>query len=203
MSRRLRILASAALTAATLIVAACGTTGKIAATKTTEVPHGTFDFVSSGGNPAHYYDPPSARGTIGDLSGPDVVRDTTIHVSDFPGKVVVVNMWGSWCAPCRAEIPGLQQAFAQTQAAGVQFLGVDVRDLRSAATAFISDRAVTYPSIFDPDMTTLGALGAHYPTSVVPTTVVLDRRHRVAAGFIEPLRPDVLVPTVQRLAAEP
>ncbi|MFI7190069.1 TlpA family protein disulfide reductase [Nocardia nova] len=203
MSRRLHILATTGLTAALLIVAGCGTTDKIAPPRSGEVSHGTFDFVSSGADPAHFYNPPASRGTIGDLSGPDVVGGGPVHVSDFPGKVVVVNLWGSWCAPCRAEIPGLQQVFAQTQAADVRFLGVDVRDMRSAATAFLSDQAATYPSIFDPDMTSVGALGAHYPTSVVPTTVVLDRRHRVAAVFIEPLRPEVLMPTLQRLVAEP
>jgi thiol-disulfide isomerase/thioredoxin len=129
------------------------------------------------------------------------MSDQLIHVSDFPSKVVVINMWGSWCAPCRTETPELAKVYTETAARGVQFLGIDVRDDRDAARDFVTDRRVTYPSIFDPAMRSLIALGRHYPTSVVPTTMVIDRRHRVAAVFLMALLAEDLRPLIDRLSA--
>jgi thiol-disulfide isomerase/thioredoxin len=163
---------------------------------------GTFEFVSPGGKTDIFYDPPEGRGTIGDVTGPDLMTDQPIHLSDFAGRVVVINIWGSWCAPCRTETPELEKVFTATKTLGVQFLGIDVRDDRSAAKDFVTDRRVTYPSIFDPPMRTAIALGRNYPTSVVPTTMVLDRQHRVAAVFLPALLAEDLQPVVERIAAE-
>lgn len=85
---------------------------------------------------------------------------------------------------------------------GVQFLGIDVRDSRTAAQDFVTDLNVSYPSIFDPPFRTVIVLGRNYPTSVVPTTMVLDRRHRVAAVFLRELLAEDLRPVVEQIAAE-
>jgi thiol-disulfide isomerase/thioredoxin len=85
------------------------------------------------------------------------------------GQVVVVNIWGSWCGPCRVEAPELEIVHQQTQASGVRFLGIDVRDLRSAAEDFVTAHGVTYPSIFDPPGRSLLALQS-YPRNVVPAS---------------------------------
>jgi thiol-disulfide isomerase/thioredoxin len=110
-----------------------------------------FDFVSPDGKTQIFYDPPQSRGTAPELSGESLQEPSTqIRLSDYAGKVVVINIWGSWCGPCRAETPELEKVFEQTKASGVQFLGIDVRDDRAAAEDFVRDRSVTYPSIFDP-----------------------------------------------------
>ena len=84
------------------------------------------------------------------------------------------------------------------------FLGIDVRDNDIAAPQdFVVDRKVTFPSIYDPAMRTMIAFGGKYPTTVIPSTVVLDREHRVAAVFLRELLAEDLLPVVQRLAAEP
>ena len=164
---------------------------------------GTFDFVSPGGKTDILYDPPAQRGTIGTLAGPDLMTaGKTTAVTDFPDQVVVINLWGSWCAPCRTEAPELERVYEATRALGVVFLGIDVRDNRDTARDFITDAKVTYPSIFDPEIRTAIGLGRHYPTSVVPTTLVLDRHHRVAAVFLRPLLAEDLHPVVARVAAE-
>jgi thiol-disulfide isomerase/thioredoxin len=120
-----------------------------------------------------------------------------------PGsKVVVINMWGSWCAPCRTEAPQLEKVFAATEGLGVRFIGIDVRDRRDAARDFVIDAKVSYPSIFDPEIRTAIGLGRNYPTSVVPTTMVLDRQHRVPAVFLRALLAEDLQPVVERMAAE-
>ena len=165
---------------------------------------GTFEFVAPGGKTDIYYDPPEKRGTPGKLSGPELTDPSkTLSLEDFAGKVVVINVWGQWCGPCRAEIGQLQQVYDNTRGIGVEFLGIDVRDNnRDAAVDFVTDRNVTFPSIYDPAMRTMIAFGGKYPTTVIPSTVVLDRQHRVAAVFLRELLADDLQPVVERLAAE-
>ena len=185
-----------------VLVAVLGLTG-CAGGSDAVAQSGNFDFVSPGGKTEIFYDPPASRGTIGTLSGPDLLTAAkTTSVSDFPGQVVVINLWGSWCAPCRAEAPELESTYTSTKALGVQFVGIDVRDERQAAQDFITDRTITYPSIFDPSMRSLLALGGKYPTSVIPSTLVLDRRHRVAAVFLRAIVVADLQPIVERVAAQ-
>lgn len=170
---------------------------------------GTFEFVAPGGKTDILYDPPDHRGRPGPVSGPELMDPArTVSVDDpagpFAGHVVVINVWGQWCGPCRAEVTQLQQVYNATRADGVALLGIDVRDNnRQAAQDFIKDRKVTFPSIYDPAMRTMIAFGGKYPTSVIPSTLVLDRRHRVAAVFLRELLAEDLQPVVQRVAAEP
>lgn len=166
---------------------------------------GTFEFVAPGGQTDIFYDPPASRGTPGPLSGPELMDPSrTVSLDDFAGKVVVINVWGQWCGPCRSEITQLQKVYDATRGEGVAFLGIDVRDNeRAAAQDFVVDRKVTFPSIYDPAMRTMIAFGGRYPTTVIPSTVVLDREHRVAAVFLRELLAEDLLPVVQRLAAEP
>ena len=165
---------------------------------------GTFEFVAPGGKTDIFYDPPQSRGRPGQLSGPDLMDPgKTLSLDDFAGKVVVINVWGQWCGPCRAEISQLQQVYAATRADGVAMLGIDVRDYnRDAARDFVVDRKVTFGSIYDPAMRTMIAFGGKYPTTVIPSTIVLDREHRVAAVFLRELLAEDLLPVVARLAAE-
>ena len=166
---------------------------------------GTFEFVAPGGKTDITYDPPASRGRPGPVSGRDLLDPAkTISVADFPGKVVVINIWGQWCGPCRAEIAQLQKVYEQTRDLGVAFLGIDVRDNDiDAPRDFVKDRKVTFPSIYVPALRTMIAFGGKYPTTVIPSTLVLDREHRVAAVFLRELLAEDLLPVVQRLAAEP
>ncbi|MBJ7323638.1 MULTISPECIES: TlpA disulfide reductase family protein [Nocardiaceae] len=164
---------------------------------------GTFQFVSPGGKTEIFYDPPSDRGALGELSGPDLMTEgKTTSLSDYEGDVVVLNVWGQWCGPCRGEADDLEKVYEATKASGVEFLGINVRDeSQTAAQDFVVSNNVTYSSIYDPPMRTLTALGG-VPTSVIPTTIVLDRQHRVAAVFLRELLVEDLQPVVERVAAE-
>ncbi|AII09146.1 thiol-disulfide isomerase/thioredoxin [Rhodococcus wratislaviensis] len=165
---------------------------------------GTFDFVSPGGQTEIFYDPPADRGTIGTVSGPDLMTEgKTTSLDDFAGQVVVLNVWGQWCGPCRGEANDLEQVHEETKDQGVSFLGINVRDnQQDKAQDFVIDNKVSYPSIYDPAMRTMIALGQNYPTSVIPTTIVLDREHRVAAVFLKELLAEDLKPVVERVAQE-
>jgi thiol-disulfide isomerase/thioredoxin len=166
---------------------------------------GTFEFVAPGGKTDIYYDPPDHRGRPGPVSGPDLMDPSrTVSVADFADKVVVINVWGQWCGPCRSEVTQLQQVYDATRADGVTLLGIDVRDNnRQAAQDFVKDRNVTFPSIYDPAMRSMIAFGGKYPTTVIPSTLVLDRQHRVAAVFLRELLAADLQPVVKRIAGEP
>ena len=99
-----RFLVSAAAAASALaLVSGCATGTDAVATG------GTFDFVSPGGQTDIFYDPPSDRGAVGELSGPDLMDEgATTSLSDFEGEAVVLNVWGQWCGPCRGEADDLE-----------------------------------------------------------------------------------------------
>lgn len=197
---RTRLASVAAVVVLALALGGCATGTDAVATG-----GGSFEFVSPGGKTDIFYDPPDARGKPGRISGPDLMDPArTITVDeDFAGKVVVINVWGQWCGPCRTEMPELQQVYDANRDLGVQLLGIDVRDpSRQAAVDFIKDRGVTFPSIYDPPMRTMIAFGGRYPTSVIPSTIVLDRQGRVAGVFLRALLAQDLDPVVKRLAAE-
>ncbi len=180
-----------------LLAAGCAT-GKDAV-----VRGGSFEFVAPGGQSIIFYDPPRTRGTVRGLAGPSLLEPArTISLSDFAGQVVVLNVWGSWCGPCRAEAPDLEQTYQDSKASGVTLLGIDVRDEHDAAADFVRERSITYPSIFDPPGRSLDALRG-FPRNTVPSTIVLDRAHRVAAVYLTRIRVSQLLPVVRRVAAEP
>jgi thiol-disulfide isomerase/thioredoxin len=195
-----RLVIMAALTAGLVIGCVTGCTGG----KDAVAQNGSFQFVAPGGKTDIRYDPPERRGRPGPVTGPDLMEPArTLSLDDVTGKVVVINVWGQWCGPCRTEVSQLQKVYDADRADGVALLGIDVRDNRQAAQDFITDRHVTFPSIYDPAMRTMIAFGGKYPTTVIPSTLVLDRRHRVAAVFLRELLAEDLLPVVRRLAAEP
>ncbi|WP_421842280.1 TlpA disulfide reductase family protein [Mycobacterium sp.] len=197
MTMRRLIMAGAVMALSTGLLAGCSGRDAVA-------QGGTFEFVSPGGKTDLFYDPPEKRGRPGPLSGPDLMEPAhTLSLDGFAGQVVVINVWGQWCGPCRAEVTQLQRVYEATRTSGVSFLGIDVRDNnRQAAQDFVDDRHVSFPSIYDPAMRTLIAFGGKYPTTVIPSTLVLDRRHRVAAVFLRELLAEDLQPVVERVAAE-
>lgn len=186
----------AVLCGAVLLLAGC-------ATGDDAVSQGnTFQFVSPGGQVVIDY-PEAERKPVAGLSGEDLAGDGTVSLDDarFDGKVVVLNVWGSWCGPCRAEAGALENVYQNNKDDGVEFLGINLRDNRQKALDFVTDRGVEYPSIYDYPGASLVSLTT--PTSVVPTTIVLDRQHRPATVYLRAVSEVELNKKVEQIAAEP
>jgi thiol-disulfide isomerase/thioredoxin len=116
-------------------------------------------------------------------------------------KVLVYNVWGSWCAPCRAEAPVLVAASKRTSATAV-FVGLNTRDLDKAAPqAFIRTFAVPYVNLYDPDGALLLKFSGQLPASAIPSTLLVDPKGRVAARIIGEVTEATLVDVITDLAA--
>ncbi len=128
--------------------------------------------------------PVAKREKPGKISG-ETLEGKTVALSDYAGKVVVVNVWGSWCPPCRAEADDLSKAAAELAPQGVVFLGINTRDAsRDNALTFQNKRKVPYSSIFDPGGKSLLAFHGTLTPNAIPSTVVIDAQGRVAASII-------------------
>lgn len=163
---------------------------------------GTFQFHSPGGQTEIFYDE-EQRAPLPNFSGPSLMEEgEEINLSDFDSEVVVLNAWGQWCAPCRAEVDDLQIVQETLEPLGGTVLGINVRDYnQTIAQDFILDNGVTYPSIYDPPFRTAASLGG-VPTSVVPTTIILDREHRPAAVFLREVDADDILDVALPLTEE-
>lgn len=191
----MRRLALAA--AALALLAGCSTSKDAVDTS------GEFQFVAPNGQTTIRYDDPADRGAVTGLSGDSLLQPgTTIGLDDYAGRVVVLNIWGSWCGPCRTEAPDLEFVAQQTAPLGAAVLGIDVRDDRAAASDLVRDSGLTYDSIYDQAGRSLAALHG-LPRNIVPLTIVLDEQHRVAAVYLSTIRVAEVIPLVQGLAAEP
>ena len=164
---------------------------------------GNFEFITPGGEKVINYEE-SERKPLRTFSGEDV-RDTdkTISLEDYEGEIVVLNSWGQWCAPCRAEADDLQEVHSELQKRKIgTVLGINVRDYNpQVSNDFLEDNGLKYPSIYDPPFKTAAALGG-VPTSVVPTTIVLDKQHRPATVFLRSITAKDVMDVVDKLEKE-
>lgn len=120
----------------------------------------------------------------------------------FAGTVLVYNVWGSWCAPCRAEAPALVAASRRT-AGTATFVGLNTRDLDKAAPqAFVRTFGVPYVNLYDPDGALLLRFSGQLPATAIPSTLLVDRQGRVAARILGETSEATLVDLVEDLASE-
>ena len=123
---------------------------------------------------------PGKRKPAPELSGTDL-DGNEISTAEYAGKVLVVNLWGSWCAPCRKEAPALAKASAELADQNVQFLGLLTKDDPASAKAFNAKFDIDYPSIDDASGRNQAAFADSLPSVAIPTTWVIDAKGRVAA----------------------
>lgn len=161
MRRKLRIAVAAGATA--LVAAGCGSSG------------------GGGGHPDYAKALAGAPAPLADLyaeanrllpGGTDAYERRIVALRGYP---IVVNVWASWCGPCRFEFPALQRLSAE-YGTRVAFLGVDTQDNDEAARTFLREEPVPYPSYTDPDEEIAESIGA---TLGLPDTAFYDRRGRL------------------------
>jgi thiol-disulfide isomerase/thioredoxin len=109
---------------------------------------------------------------------------TPINFASYRGKVVVLNVWGSWCGPCRGEGQTLKYLDEQYGPEGVAFLGDDIEDTPRDALDFLRTEGITYPSVNDASGAVELRLSLAVPISGAPTTLVIDKTGHIA-GLID------------------
>jgi thiol-disulfide isomerase/thioredoxin len=130
--------------------------------------------------------PTDQRGEAPTLVG-EKLGGGDFDLADYRGDVVVLNVWGSWCGPCRKEAPELQAVYDKLKGDGVKFVGLNTRDKPEPAQAFVDRFGITFPTVLDPDGKLQLAFSDTLPPAAIPSTLVIDREGRVAARIIGPL----------------
>ena len=128
---------------------------------------------------------PASVATVGQIPSPregfpapDFTLDTlggeSATLSAYRGKVVIVNLWASWCGPCRAEMPAIQKVYAANRERGLEVLAVNgtFQDSESGAQAFAQELGLTFPILLDRD----GAVSKRYLLRALPSTFFVDRK---------------------------
>ncbi|MGW9028088.1 TlpA family protein disulfide reductase [Streptomyces sp. NPDC055722] len=187
-----RLMCAGLLAAAAGTLTACGTNKKAA--DSLPLPGAAHGASTS------TYLPPNKRTFTPTLSGTTLTGEHT-DIAKMRGHAVVINVWGSWCAPCRAEAPQLARLAKETASLGVKFLGVDIRDSKTAGLGFERSFGIPYPSLYDPDSRAMLGFKSMAPRAV-PTTYVLDQSGKIAAYSIGPLTYKGFLPIIEGIAAE-
>ncbi|MGP4044703.1 TlpA family protein disulfide reductase [Streptomyces sp. 2A115] len=190
---RAALLTSGAAVAA-LLLSACGSGG-----------------TKGGGNGAGFVTGTDGIATVAkadripapDLSG-ETIDGKQLDVADYKGKIVVLNVWGSWCGPCRLEAKNFVKVEADVKDQGVQFVGINTRDTDTGpAVAFEKSYGVTYPSLYDPT----GRLMLRFKKGTlnpqaIPSTLIIDREGNVAARSLSALSEEKLRKMLKPILAE-
>ncbi|MCZ3388147.1 MAG: TlpA family protein disulfide reductase [Actinomycetia bacterium] len=193
--RRTTSVCIAVLLAAPLLLSLAGCTGSDAQVDSS----GGQGFVAGDGS-AQVIDS-ADREAAPDLVGTTLNGDD-LALSGFAGDVVVLNLWASWCGPCRAEAPALQQVYTDSRKMGVEFLGINSRDQEAAAAAFEKNFGITYPSLVDESGELQLAFHDSVPASSIPWTLVIDRDGLIAARVVGPTTYSQLSDLVDEVVAE-
>lgn len=172
---------------------------------------GSSDKPTSGGEDSQYLAgtgeitrvPKTDRQAAPDISGETVDGDQ-LELSDHRGEVVVLNVWGSWCPPCRSEAPGFAKVSKEMEKDGVQFIGINTKDLDVAnAKAFDRTYGIEYPSFYDPS----GKQVLRFPKGslnpqTIPSTLVLDRDGKIAVRALKELSEEALREVIEPVVDE-
>jgi thiol-disulfide isomerase/thioredoxin len=127
--------------------------------------------------------PAQSRALLPTLAGSSL-DGTPLTAQTFAGKgILVINVWASWCEPCRTEVPELAAAATELASSGVSFLGIDEQDPPNDARTFLANAGATYPQLGDPDGALLARLSV-LPADGIPSTVIVDKSGHMAARVV-------------------
>lgn len=138
-------------------------------------------------------DHPAPEFSLADTGG------TMVSLRELRGKVVLINVWATWCPPCRAEMPAIQAVYEQYRDQGFVVLAVNFREDPAAVTTYLAEQGLTFPALLDYD----GAVGAAYQARALPASFFVDRRGVIRTVYHGPMPRGVIAGTVEQLLSEP
>jgi peroxiredoxin len=144
--------------------------------------------------------PKADRKPAGTFTG-DLIDGGTVGTTDLTGKVALLNFWASWCEPCKVESPQLDLLYRRVKSKDVEFIGIDTKDAKSSARAFVDAYHLSYPIVFDENGEIAIRLG-DLPARGLPFTVLLDKSGEVAAVYLGELTAKDLQGPLDTLRAE-
>jgi peroxiredoxin len=141
------------------------------------------------------------RKQAGPVSG-TLVGGGSYRLNQDRGKVVVLNFFASWCAPCQVETPQFDLLYRSHKSAGVQFVGLDVKDpSKSGVQSWLQAKQVSFPVVYDEPGKSALQLG-DVPLNGLPATVLIDKQGRVAAVYTQEVFAKDLEPVLNQLVSE-
>lgn len=135
---------------------------------------------------------PAPGFTLSAIDGSQVALD------DLRGQVVLINLWATWCPPCRAEMPAIQQAYERFRDQGFVVLAVNQQEDAASVAAYMTGQRLTFPALLDSD----ARVSAAYQVRVLPSSFFIDRRGIVRAVYRGPMSRGMIEGTIEQLIAE-
>ncbi len=129
-----------------------------------------------------------------DFTAKNLLTGETFSLSDYRGKIVFLNFWGSWCPPCRMEMPGFQNIY-EKYGDDVVIIGVGINDSKGNLIEFAKSIGVTYPIVHD----RTSEIARHYRIRSLPTTYRIDQEGRVQGVAVGALTEDQLTKAIEEL----
>ncbi len=122
----------------------------------------------------------------------------SVTLAELRGKVVLVDFWASWCAPCRHEAPVLERTYQEYAGRGVEFVGVNIWDSSTSAADYLEEFGIGYPNGTDAN----GQIAVDYGVKGIPEKFFIDKEGLIQQKFVGPIRADKLQQTLDDLLAK-
>lgn len=123
---------------------------------------------------------------------------STIRLSDLSGKVALINIWATWCPPCRAEMPAIQATYDAYRNEGFTVVAINVEEQPETVAAFMREYGLTFTAALDGD----GQVSRTYQANTLPSSFFIDRRGVIRAAYRGPMSWSVLMGTTVQLLQE-
>jgi peroxiredoxin len=141
---------------------------------------------------------PGAPGDVGQPAPQFELEDTSgrvVRLADLRGKVVLVNFWATWCAPCRTEMPEMEKVYREHRERGFEVVAIDLQESAAEVRPFMAELGLTYPALLDRD----GSVSRAYRARALPSSFLVDRQGTVRYLKIGPLTTEALEAEVRKL----
>ncbi|MDQ0162188.1 peroxiredoxin family protein [Aeribacillus alveayuensis] len=109
-----------------------------------------------------------------------------VKLSDFKGKKVILNFWATWCPPCKAEMPHLENFYNKYHDKGIEILAVNLTNMEKGEEnikSFVKDYGLTFPILLDVD----GSVGLKYQAFTIPTSYIIDSKGVITKKIVGPM----------------